>query len=71
MVVKKVHYYGDVPAHVKRFSECLVDMPIDMVSSCILKYRDCYLVCRAGRSAESAWLGPWDHSGKWFVDLEC
>ena len=71
MVIKKVYYHGDVPAHVKRFAEWLVGMPISVVALYISKYRARYKVCRGGRRPESAWLGPWEEGDEWFVDLEC
>ena len=71
MTIKRVHYGGDVPEHVKRFAEWSVGMPINMVSECIGRYRDCYLVCRGGAGAKCAWLGPWDGGDEWFVSLWC
>ena len=71
MIIKKVHYRGDVPEHIVRFSAWLVGVPIDVAGLYIRKYRARYKVCRGGRSAESAWLGPWEGGDKWFVDLEC
>ena len=71
MTVKKVHYRGDVPKHIKRFAEWLVGLPVNIASLHIRNYQTFYRVCLGGANAESAWMGPWDGAGEWFVDLEC
>ena len=71
ITVKRAHYEGDVPAHVKRFAEWLVGMSIAVATFHIIKYRTRYKVCLGGASAETAWLAPWDGSNEWFVSFWC
>ena len=71
MIIKKFYYYGDVPAHIVRFSKSLVSMPLGVAAHYISEYRTRYKVCLGGRIDETAWLSPWEGGDKWLVELEC
>ena len=71
MIIKKVHYRGDVPDHIKRFAEWLVGKLINEAFCHAKNIQILYKICLCSFSGKNGWLGPWDHSDNWRVTLEC